>query len=264
MRSITTLATAAVAAVALALPTAGVISSPAGAVEARTTTSAVGQQLSGAEAFQARKGKKGKIKLSTSAPGAQPGIGGVVVTAKKLKGSGKVTFKLSTGVKLGKAKVKKGKAKITLPPMVTGDYTIKAKLGKAKGSTSFRVYSSAVTLNSTSFTVSKSAYTGQQTLSGSILFKDKVATKGYVDIYRDGNKAGGTSSPGYLTMSAVDGAGNFSFGTSFASRIALETNDDGSATYVAGQTYSFQAFYTEGFAFADYIASNFITVVVTP
>lgn len=245
MRRFATLAIATVSAVALAIPTVATSS----AVAAPGSGSAV----SAPAEFKA---KAGKIKVKRSAKGVQPGIGKEKVTAF-VRGGGKVKFTLKgVGItKNKKVKAKKGKAVYKVPPLGTGDYKVKVSYQGKKGKTKFRVYASAVTLSATTFTFSDSSFTNRPALSGSVFFKDKPAKGGYFDVYLNGNLKGGSSSPDYLRFASVDDAGNFDFGTGFASAISTK--------YGPG-TYTFQGFYTETPSYAEYIASQFITVVVTP
>ena len=77
-------------------------------------------------------------------------------------------------------------------------------------------------------------------LTGSVQFKDAPATKGYVDIYQNGNVTGGSGSPDYCCMAAVQSGGTFSFsGYSFLGKV----QDKGPGTY------SYQAFYTDDAGF---------------
>ena len=198
--------------------------------------------------------KKPHIKLKRSAKGVQPGIGKEKITAV-VSGGGKVKFTLKgTGIKLSKkVKVKKGKAVYDVPPLGTGKYKVTGSYQGRKAKTKFQVYDSALTVTTTTFTVSKAAIHNAE-LTGSVKYKGKVADHGYVDLYKDGNIKGGDESPDFLGFTTVETNGTFdyySFGDSVAEK------------YPVG-TYNFQAYYTDGPAFADYISSNFITVVVTP
>lgn len=247
MRRFATLAIATVSAVALAVPTvasSSAIADPGSAAAVSAPT-----------VFKAQ-AKAGTIRVKRSAKGVQPGFAKEKVTAF-VRGGGKVKFTLKgTGItKHKKIKAKKGKAVYKVPALGTGDYKVKASYRGKKGKTKFRVYASAVTLSATSFTFSDSSFSSYPVLNGSVFFKDKPASGGYFDVYLNGNRSGGSGSPDYLRFAGVDAAGNFDFGTGFASSI--------SAKYGPG-TYTFQGFYTETASFADYIASQFITVVVTP
>ena len=161
-----------------------------------------------------------------------------------------------TGVKLkAKVKAKKGKAVYNVPALVTGKYKVKASYGKKKAKTKFEVYDSALTLNQTTFTVSASdPYDTNTPLTGAVKFKGKPATTGYVDLYLNGDHAGGASSPNLLGFGDVQPDGTFIY-QYFSSRVAQK--------YGVG-TWNFQAYYTDGPEFSDYISSNFIQVTVVP
>ena len=67
-----------------------------------------------------------------------------------------------------------------------------------KGKTKFEVYDSAMTLSTTAVSCYrsdfKSPYTNKSTqLSGSVKFKGAPANVGYVDVYQNGNAAGGAT-----------------------------------------------------------------------
>ncbi len=200
--------------------------------------------------------KKPAIKLKRSAKGVQPGIGDQKITAI-VNGGGKVKFTIKgAGLKLNKkVKVKKGKAVYQVPPLGTGKYKVTGGYQGRKAKTKFEVYDSALTVNATAFTVSASdPYDTNVPLTGAVKFKGKAATEGYVDLYKDGNHKGGADSPNLLGFGSVQSNGTFVY-QYFAANVA--------AKYGVG-TWNFQAYYTDGPEFADYISSNFITVVVTP
>ena len=75
-----------------------------------------------------------------------------------------------------------------------------------------------------SFTISKATPSYDlPSLTGSVKFKGKTAKGGYVDIYKDGKKKGGSSSPAYCCMDIVADNGTFDFsGSSFLGRVQAE------------------------------------------
>lgn len=204
-----------------------------------------------------------KFKIKKSAPGVQPGISKLVLTAK-VQGRGKVKFTITGdngAVVSQKAKVKKGKAKLLVPALGTGHYSVKAAFKGRKGKTSFEVYDSALSLSTTTLTCSISNPSNRTRLSGSVKYKGAPATGGYVDIYRNGNAVGGSQSPDYLTMASVHAPGGaFDFSTGVCSRVISGTSKMAPAT--AGQQIMFQAYYTKDSGFDDYFSSNVITVNV--
>lgn len=246
-------AVAAAAAVALTVPTAAITTATA------APTAAQADQHSQVVAKKAKK-KKVKVALKRSAAYSHAGQAGVKVTAVVTKGKkklkGKVVFSLN-GAAVRTAKLKKGQASYRLSSSNTpGTYTVTAKYKGKKKSTSIRVYSSAISLSGTAFTISAATPSYQlPELTGTVQYKDAPAKDGYVDIYQNGNVKGGSSSPDYCCMASVDGAGAFRFGGStFLAKVQAK----------GPGTYSYQAFYTAGYAFADYIYSTPITVTVTP
>jgi hypothetical protein len=211
--------------------------------------------------------KKPSIKLKRSAKGVQPGIGKEKITAI-VNGGGKVKFTIKgTGFKKSKnVKVKKGKAVYKVPPLGTGTYKVTGSYQGKKAKTKFEVYNSNLTVSSTTFTFSASGdYTKYAPLSGSVLFKNKPATGGYVDIYLDGKFKGGSDSPNFLGFTNIDAAGGFNASYYFGEQITKGAGLAGGNLPAFGPgTYQFQAYYTDGPEYSDYISSNFITVVVTP
>jgi hypothetical protein len=200
--------------------------------------------------------KKPQITLKRSAKGVQPGIGKMKITAK-VNGGGKVKFTLKGDAikKNKKVKVKKGKAVYKVPPLGTGKYKVIGKYQGKKAKTKFEVYDSALTVNSTTFTVSASdPYDTNVPLTGAVKFKGKPATEGYVDLYKDGKYKGGSSSPHLLGFGTVRPDGTFTY-QYFATAVAQK--------YGVG-TWNFQAYYTDSPSYADYISSNFIVVTVVP
>ncbi len=246
MRSITRFAASAVTATLLAVP--AVVIAPAHA-DTTVATPAAAQ-------VQALKAKKLSLKLSKKF--SHHGQQGVRVTAKvKGKAKGKVKF-TQNGTVLGTHKIKKGKASISLPQTnAPGVYKIKAKWKKSVAKAKVTVYDSSLSLSAVAFTVSKSTPSyDQPTLTGAVVYKGKAADKGYVDIYKNGNKAGGSGSPDYCCMDSVAVDGSFEFrGYSFLGEVAANE---------APGTYTYQAFYTETASFADYIYSAPIVVTVVP
>jgi len=244
-------AVGAVAALALAVPTSAVTLS---------ATAAPGVSQSEHAPLAKPKAKKVKVGLKRSAAYSHAGQAGVTVTAtvtngkKKLKG--KITF-LVNGTAATTSKLRKGKAAYSMPSTnPPGLYKVTAKYKGKKKSVQVRVYSSAISVSATTFTISAAASSSTlPALTGSVQFKDAPATKGYVDIYQNGNVKGGSGSPDYCCMAAVQADGTFSFsGYSFLG----EVKDKGPGTY------SYQAFYTDDAGFDDYIYSTPITVTVTP
>ncbi|MQW76741.1 hypothetical protein GHK92_12725 [Nocardioides sp. dk4132] len=201
--------------------------------------------------------KKAKFTLKRSAAYSHVGQRGVKVTAvlKKKSAKGKVAFSIN-GSKARTVKVKKGKAAFRLPKSkAPGVYKVTAKYQGTKKSTKVRVYNSAIQLSGTSFTISKAADSWDlPALTGSVVFKGVAAKKGYVDIYQDGKNKGGSSSPFYCCMASVADNGTFQFSSlTFLGKVQEKK---------AG-TYTYQAFYTDGPAYDDYIYSTKITVTVT-
>ncbi|WP_426247498.1 hypothetical protein [Nocardioides sp. LHG3406-4] len=242
MRTITRLAAAAVAATLLAAPAVAI--APANADTTAVTAQAPTQAL-----------KAKKISLKLSKKYSHYGQEGVKVTAK-VKGKGKVKF-TQNGTVIGTDKVKKGKASVRLPQTnAPGVYKIKAKWKKSVAKAKVTVYDSSLSLSGVAFTVSKSATTAPPSLTGTVKFKGKVGTTGYVDIYKNGNVKGGSSSPDYCCMASVQDDGSFEFsGYTFLDEVAEKE---------APGTYSYQAFYTDDAGFDDYIYSAPITVTVVP
>jgi Bacterial Ig-like domain (group 3) len=244
-----------VAALALAVPTGAVTLSATAAPGVSQS-----EQTPAAKLVAKKKAKKVKVKLKRSAAYSHAGQAGVKVTATATKGKkklkGKVTF-LVNGSKVKKAKLRKGKASYRLASSTApGSYKVTAKFKGKKKSTKVRVYSSAISVSATAFTISASTDSWDlPELTGTVKFKDAPATKGYVDIYQNGNVKGGSGSPDYCCMDGVDAGGAFSFsGYSFLAKVQAK----------GPGTYSYQAFYTDDAGFDDYIYSTPITVTVTP
>ena len=243
MRSSAKLAAAVVTTIALVGPALTVSATAAPAIHESAAAVAVDK-------------KKPTIKLKRAEKGVQPGIGKQKITAV-VNGGGKVKFVLEgEGVELKKkVKVKKNKAVYKVPPLGTGTYKVKGTYSGKKAKIKFEVYDSALTVNSTTFTVSASdPYDTNVPLTGAVKFKGKPATQGYVDLYKDGNIKGGSSSPNLLGFGTVQPDGTFVY-QYFSTRVAEK--------YGVG-TWSFQAYYTDGPEFSDYISSNFIVVNVVP
>ncbi len=200
-----------------------------------------------------RAAKPKALKLTKAKPGTHYGLAGNTITAK-VRGKGKVKF-LVDGSMVKKAKIKKGKAKYTLPAdLVPGTYKVKAKYKKSKATIKTVVWDSALNVNLAAFEISASTPSYDlPELGGTVKYKGKTATTGYVDMYLNGNVKGGSSSTDYCCMSSVAADGTFSF-YSFLS--------DAQKRGVGVWTY--RAFYTETSSFADYIYSQPITVTVTP
>lgn len=260
MRSFAKLGVAAVTTVALATPALYTVAEAAPGPSASVAGTAV--------ATQAADRKAGTpIKLKRSAKGVQPGVSKMKITAF-VKGAGKVKFTLkATGFKKNKrVKIKKGRAVYKVPPLGTGQYKVQATYKNRKGKTKFEVYNSALNVNSTSFTFSASADPSTYApLNGSVLFKNKVASDGYVDIYQDGNIKGGAESPFFLGFVGINADGTFDAGTGFGSQITKDSGLAGGNLPAFGPgTYTFQAYFTDDASYKDYISSNVITVVVTP
>jgi hypothetical protein len=244
-----------VAALALVVPTSAVTLSATAAPGASQS-----EQAAVAKYAAKKKAKKVKVGLKRSAAYSHVGQTGVKVTATVTKGKkklkGKVTFLLN-GTAAGTSKLRKGKAGYRLPDTsAPGLYKVTAKYKGKKKSVNVRVYSSALSVSATSFTISAATPSYDlPSLTGTVQFKDAPATKGYVDIYQNGNVKGGSSSPDYCCMDGVDAGGAFSFsGYSFLGKVQAK----------GPGTYSYQAFYTDDAGFDDYIYSTPITVTVTP
>lgn len=242
MRVMSRIATATVTAVALAVPTAVVSAGAAGAAqggEATFETAAV------------------KMKLKRSAKGSHHGAPGVKVTAVVRKNGKPAKGKVAFFVKKKRMKVvklKKGKAVYRLPSKLkAGKYLVRAKYGKRIAKTKVAVFNSALTVNQTKFTISKSmSYSELPTLYGKVKYKGKKANVGWVDIYQGGRNKGGSSSKWYVTMTSAS-KGKYDFGNRFASKVQEKKPG----------TYRFKAFYTPNASFADYVHSSWITVKVT-
>lgn len=244
MRKLATLAVATTAALALAAPVATAAPALAGATATLSQVDGLAAPLAA------------KIKLTKAKPGTHYGLAGNTITAR-IKGKGKVTFSVN-GTVLKKSKIKKGKAKVTLPStLAPGTYKVKAKYKKAKGAIKTVVWDSALNVNQATFTVSASQPVpyASDVLTGTVKFKGKIATSGYVDIYLNGDNKGGSSSPNYVAMDIVDETGTFGFSSS-------ELLEDAQERGVG--THQYKAFYTETASFAEYIYSQWITVTVTP
>ena len=88
---------------------------------------------------------------------------------------------------------------------------------------------------------------------------------GYVDIYLDGKFKGGSESPNFLGFTSIEPGGTFNASYYFGEQITKGSGLAGGNLPAFGPgTYQFQAYYTDGPEYSDYISSNFITVVVTP
>lgn len=238
---------ATVAALALTIPV-GTFATSAQAAPGGTTAAAQGQDP--AE-------KKAAFTLKRSAAYSHVGQRGVKVTAvfAKKSAKGKVAFSVK-GSKARKVAIKKGQAAFRLPKgKAPGVYKVTAKYKGTKKSTKVRVYNSAIQLSATSFTISKAADSWDLPgLTGSVVFKGVAAKKGYVDIYQDGKNKQGSGSPFYCCMASVGDDGTFQFSsTTFLGKVQKKQPG----------TYTYQAFYTDGPSFDDYIYSTPITVTVT-
>lgn len=213
-------------------------------------------------AADARKPGKAKVTMKTSPQNySHYGQQGVKVTAVFGKGAkGKVTF-IVNGKTETKVKVKKGKAAFRMSASAApGTYKIKAKLGKRVGKTKVTVFNSSLTLSAVEFSVSKSLVATDYSyevpdLTGTVVFKGKNPSEGYVDIYQDGNNKGGSSSPSYCCMAIVQAGGLFSVSEYSFLREVAEEKPVG--------TYQYQAFYTPTASYDEYIYSSWITVHVT-
>jgi len=227
---------------------------PAAVVSTAATANATSAPTVSADASE--RSAPAKLRLSKAKPGTHWGLAGNTITAK-VKGKGKVKFYLG-GEMVKKAKLKKGKAKYTMPADLTpGTYKVKAKFQKLKASIKTVVWDSALNVNAATFTISAATPVydlPSPSLTGTVKFKGQVANKGYVDIYLNGNVKGGSSSPDYCCMSAVLTDGSFSFSYNFLA----DAQERGVGTW------TYRAFYTDDAAFADYIYSQPITVTVTP
>ena len=257
MRRLAILGVASVTTLALATP----------ALTVAATAAADGSSNRSTHAASVVAKKKPSIKLKRSAKGVQPGIGKQKITAI-VNGAGKVKFTLKgTGFKKNKnVKVKNGKAVYKVPPLGTGTYKVSGSFQGKKAKTKFEVYNSALSVNSTTFTFSASADPSTYApLTGSVLFKNKPADGGYVDIYLDGKFKGGSDSPNFLGFTSILPGGAFNASSGFGAQITKGSGLAGGNLAAFGPgTYQFQAYYTDGPEYSDYISSNFITVVVTP
>jgi hypothetical protein len=255
MNRISRTATAVVAALALSVPTAAITSAVQAAPGSATRADQPGQH-----AQPAAGKRKVKVKLKRSKAYSHYGQPGVKLTASVTRGGkkakGKVTFLLN-GAAVRTAKLKKGKASYRMASTnAPGAYTVTAKYKGKKKSTSVRVYDSALALSATEFTISKSTpqYDMPDGPSGTVRYKDNPATTGYVDIYENGNVKGGSSSPDYCCMASVNADGTFTFSLFLYNVWGAKQPGD----------YTYQAFYTDGPEFADYIYSTPIIVHVVP
>ena len=252
MRRLVSAGVIAITSLALATPA---LTSPAAATPGTADTAVV-----------AAKVKAGKFKIKKSADGVQPGISKLVLTSKGLKGSGKVKYTITGdngAVVKGKAKVKKGKAKYVVPALGTGHYKVAAKFNGRKGKTKFEVYDSNLTLNTTTVVCDRSGSQYSTRVSGSVKYKGAPATSGYVDVYQNGNAAGGSSSPYLLGFASVNSAtGTFDFVTGFCSRVIYGGTGSALRSGLPNGQYQFQAYYTKDAGYDDYFSSNFITVTV--
>jgi hypothetical protein len=252
------------------LVSAGVIAitSLALATPALTSTAAATPHTADT-AVVAAKAKAGKFKIKKSAPGVQPGVSKLVLTSTGLKGKGKVKYTVTGGsgvVLKAKAKVKKGKAKYLVPALGTGHYKVKASFKGRKGKTKFEVYDSAVTLSSTTLTCPRSDYSKGTRLTGSVKYKGAPATGGWVDIYMNGNNAGGSDSPYLLTIQSVTTAGTFDFGTRICLFAIKGNGKTGNAIQngLPNGQHQFQAYFERDAGYDDYISSNYFTVNIVP
>lgn len=250
-------ATAVVAALALAVP-AGAVASGAQANPGGASASAADAHAQAAA--KKPKKKKSSIALKKSAAYSHVGQPGVKLTAVVKNGKraakGKVTFSVN-GSKVAKKKLKKGKASFRMASTnAPGSYKVTAKYKGTKKNTKVRVYNSAIQLSQTSFTFSDATPSYELPgMTGSVVFKDSPAKEGYVDIYQDGRNKEGSSSPYYCCMASVNNDGTFQFSSTFLGRVQ-DKHGPG--------TYTYQAFYTDGPAFDDYIYSTPITITITP
>ena len=242
------------------------LATPALAVAATAAPDGTSVRSSHVDSSTAAK-KKPSIRLKRSAKAIQPGIGKEKITAF-VNGGGKVKFTLKgTGLKKNKqVRVKNGKAVYKVPPLGTGKYKVTGAYQGRKAKTKFKVHNSNLSVNSTTFTFSASGdSTKYAQLSGSVLFKNKPADGGYVDIYLDGKFKGGSESPNFLGFTSIQPGGTFNASYYFGQQITKGTGLAGGNLPAFGPgTYQFQAYYTDGPEYSDYISSNFITVVVTP
>jgi hypothetical protein len=268
MHTIRRTAVAAVAALALSVPTAAITASTANAAPG------VSQADQHSQVVAKKAKKKLKVKLQKSKAYSHYGQDGVKVTAVvskgKKKAKGKVTFSVSGPVASSSTKkLKKGKASFQMASTdAPGQYKVTAKYKGKKKSTSIRVYNSAIALSSTALTYSKAAIDAPYpnsfdtlgvALSGTVNFKDAPATTGWVDIYLNGDNKGGASSPNFAGMAQVAADGTFAFKHY---QFINDMEDDRAA--VPGTTFTYYAFYTDDAGFDDYIYSAPITVTYNP
>lgn len=255
MRRFATLAASTITALAVLAPIA-----PATAAPTVTTATSITTADRADAVTTARKARKVRMKTKPRSY-SHYGQRGVKVIAVFGKGSkGKAKFIVNGKVEK-KVKVKRGKAAFRMSASAQpGVYKIKAKLRKRVGKTKVRVHNSSLTLSGVEFSISKAALSDYSyevpDLTGTVIFKGKAPSQGFVDIYQDGKNKGGSSSPNYCCMSSVTTGGAFSFSEySFLRKVAEEKPVG---------TYQYQAFYTPTASFDEYIYSSWITVHVVP
>lgn len=244
MNKTTRILLGALTAAALVAPSVGLSGSAQAA-----STSEVGHSK------QAAKPKKAKAKLKISAVKGFVHYGLTTDEVKvKAKGAkkGKVKFSID-GADAGTVKLKKGKASLAIPASLpVGEHVVKAKMKRAKtAKIKITSYNTTMTLSTTAVTVTKSKFDAPS-INGQVVYKGKVADKGYVDAYNDdGNVTIGSDSPDLLGVSAVEPNG--------AVRISTVDYLD----YAPG-TYTMRVYFEYDAGYDDYLFGVPITVTVVP
>lgn len=213
------------------------------------------QAVSAGESTQAVKvmKPKNKARLSISAKNGFVHYGLTADEVKvKVKGAkkGKIKFTLD-GADAGTVKLKKRTATLAIPAtLAIGEHVVKAKMKKAKSKTIKIVsYNTTMTLSTTAVTVNR-ATSDAPSITGQVVYKGAVATKGYVDSYNDdGDITIGSDSPDLLTVSGVDAAG------------AVEIYTFDYLDYAPG-TYTMKAFFEYDAGYDEYLFGTPITITV--
>lgn len=173
----------------------------------------------------------------------------VTVKAKGFR-KGKVKFAID-GVSAGTVKLKKRKATLSIPSsLAVGEHVVTAKVKKVKkAKVKIVSFNSTMTLATTSVTVNRAEYEAPS-ITGQVVYKGSVATKGWVDTYNDdGDLTLGSASPDLLGVSSVKADGTFQ----------IYTHD-----YLdfAPGTYTMKAFFEYDAGYDEYLFGTPITVTV--